>query len=92
MRLSTALIAILFCTGIGTASHAESDADDIVILSVQPRSADVRPVIVLRPAPPVQDTARQEGKSHKVENETLRASPDNQPAAKAHLDIVLIAL
>jgi hypothetical protein len=78
MRLSTALIAILFCTGISTASHAESDADDIVILSVKPRSADVRPVIVLRSGPPVQDTARQDGKSRKAGTETLPAPPDNR--------------
>ena len=92
MRLSIALIAVLLCTVIADAAHAGSDAEDVVILSVKPRSADVRPVIVLPQGQPVQPGAQQSAQSRKAGNEILRVLPENRPAERARPETVPTAL
>ena len=93
MRLSVALLVVILSAGIANASRAGSDADDIVILSVQPRSADVRPVIVAPPpGQPAQGGAPQSAQSRKAGNEVLRGLPENRPAEKTRPDMVTVAL
>jgi len=72
MRLSFAVMSLLLWTGVSTGiASAEQieDDEDIIIVAVKPRSADIKPVAIALPAQGVRENVSQ--------NPTLKFGGDN---------------